>query len=272
MYFFKTLKEKEFVWKQFKKGNTLPLLKYLIYRARLSHLFFLKRQRYKMRVWYAPYALWLWNHEGSKKEEEEFINYFLKEGDVIIDCGAHLGTLSIVASKKVGQKGTVIALEPHPRTFSYLARNSKDNRCENITCINKAISDKEGKAFMTDSYVSDMNHIGDDGNIVVLTTTLDAIARDLEKIDLIKLDVEGYELQALKGGEETLKKTRAIYFESAGGSFARYGYSLKDMMKYLKEKGFDCFFVREGNALEEVPENHVTKTRYENIVAIKNGE
>ncbi|MDQ5962828.1 MAG: hypothetical protein QG653_635 [Patescibacteria group bacterium] len=270
MYFFKTRKEKEFVYKQIKKGNILPFLKYLIYRARLSQFFFLSRPGYRMRIWHAPYALWLWNHKDKEKEEELFFAKYLKEGDTVIDCGAHLGTLSMVASKKIGKVGRVVSIEPHPRTFSYLEKNIKENTCHNVLLINKAIGDKEERIAITDFYASDLNYLTEDGETTVQMTTLDVLSSNVSKIDLLKLDVEGHELQALAGGEKTLLKTNAIYFESAEGSFKRYNYTLKDIIVHLKRRGFSCFFVRDGFVLEEVPENHVTKTRYENILAIKN--
>jgi FkbM family methyltransferase len=270
MYFFKTLKEKEFVYKQLKKGNILPFLKYLVYRARLSQFFFLKRPWYRMRIWHAPYALWLWNHPDKEKEEELFFAKYLKEGDTVVDCGAHLGTLSMVASKKVGSSGNIVSVEPHPRTFSYLEKNIKENRCHNVHLINKAIGDKEGIIAITDFYASDLNYLTEEGTTSVEMTTLDTILKDIPKIDLLKLDVEGHELQALVGGEKTLLKTNTVYFESAEGSFKRYSYTLKDIVVHLKRRGFTCFFVRDGFALEEVPENHITKTRYENILALRN--
>ncbi len=270
MHFFKTLKEKEFVYKQLKKGNAVPFLKYLIYRARLSQFFLLSRPWYKMRIWHAPYALWLWNHQDKEKEEELFFAKYLKEGDVVIDCGAHLGTLSMVASKKVGASGKVVSVEPHPRTFMYLEKNIKENHCHNVHLVNKAIGDTEGTIAITDFYASDLNYLTEEGEKAVEMTTLDVLANDISKIDLLKLDVEGHELQALLGGEQTLLKTNAVYFESAEGSFNRYNYTLKDIAVHLQRRGFSCFFVREGFILEEVPENHITKTRYENILALKN--
>ena len=76
-----------------------------------------------MRVFYSPYAFWLWTHQDKEKDEELFFESFLNEGDTVVDCGAHIGTLTITAAKVVKEQGRVFAFEAHPRTFSYLLKN-----------------------------------------------------------------------------------------------------------------------------------------------------
>jgi FkbM family methyltransferase len=222
-----------------------------------------------MNVWYVPLAFWLWTHEDKEKEDELFFNHFLRKGDTVVDCGAHLGTLTMTAAKIVGNAGKVIACEVHPRTFSYLYRNIKKNNMRNVTCINTAIGDKKGTVSITDEYVSDLNHITKDGCLTVPITTLDTITENIAHIRLLKLDIEGYELQALREGNRTLLKVDAIYFESAEGSFSRYGYTLKDVIVFLKHNNFSCFLVDTAMNYIPIDENHVTKTRYENILALK---
>ena len=223
-----------------------------------------------MRVWYAPFAFWLWTHEETQKADELFFESFLRPGDVVIDCGAHLGTLTMTASRLVGARGKVIACEMHPRTFSYLKRNIADNHCHNVELHHTAIGDTLGTVTSTDEYVSDMNHITSEGSLVVPIATIDTLAQDLFSIDLIKLDIEGYELQALIGAEETLAKTKAVYCEIAKASFARYNYALGDIILFLKQKGFTCYAFDQENNQFEIDDTYVSKVKYENILAIRN--
>lgn len=269
MRFFITLKEKLFVEKQLKRGNSIPLLKYIALRLRVSHYFFLHRTGYRMRVWFAPYAFWLWNHEQYVREDELFFSRFLEEGDVVVDAGAHLGTLTMTASNHVGKTGRVIACEPHPKTFQYLSQNIKDNHCSNVTLHNVALGDISHTVNMTSHYVSDMNHIADNGNVKVSMSTLDDLLKDEERITLLKLDVEGYELPALMGAKQILAKTDAVYFESAARSFKERGYALSDIITLLKGRGFTTYKQEENFVLREIGVDHITKERYENLIALK---
>jgi FkbM family methyltransferase len=269
MRFFHTLREKEFTIKNLKRGNPLPLIKYLLYRMRLSRVFFVHRKHYRMRVWYAPLAFWLWTRENTPKSDELFYESFLRPGNVVIDCGAHLGTLAITASKLVGATGRVIACEMHPRTYSYLAVNVKENQCANIELHNVAIGDEEKTVSVTDEYVSDINHVSPLGTLQAPMRTIDSIAKGTDHIDLIKLDIEGYEFQALKGAMETLPKTRSVYFEAAPRNFARYGYTLRDILVFLQERGFDCYAFDEEGKTYAIDETYTPSVKYENILAIR---
>ncbi len=268
-YFFKTLREKQSIIRKIKKGNPIPFLKYLLYRFHISPMFYLHRKWYTMRVFYSPYAFWLWTHEDKEKDEELFFEKFLKEGDVVVDCGAHLGTLTITASKIVGDKGHVYAYEAHPRTFGFLKKNIHDNGCKNVTSLHVAITDTNQSVRFSDYYVNDMNSIEENGPLVVEGKNLEFLLCDVERVDLLKLDIEGGELQALKGAGDILKRTKAVYFESAARSFARFGYSLDDIVAFLKESGFVCYLLSNGNISCELQLGHVTKMKYENILALQ---
>lgn len=267
-HFFKTLREKQSIVKKLKNGDVIPFLKYVLYRFGLSPLFHLNRRWYRMRVFYSPFAFWLWTHEDREKDEEIFFESYLKAGDTVVDCGAHIGTLTITASKIVGGKGKVFSYEAHPRTFSYLKRNTEDNNCKNVSAHNLAIGDKERVVNFSDYYASDLNSIEDDGKFSVEMKTLDGLLKDVETIDLLKLDIEGSELPALLGAVETIKKTKAIYFESAQRSFTRFNYKLDDIIFFLEKNGFTCYLMSGKSILGGIKPGHVTKMRYENILAL----
>jgi FkbM family methyltransferase len=269
MRFFVTLKEKLFILRRLKRGDALPLLKYILFRLRLSPLFFLKRPYYRMRVWYAPYAFWLWTHQTKERSDEVFFSAFLQEGDVVVDAGAHLGTLTLTASARVGEAGKVIACEPHPRTFSFLSKNVQDNGCVNVILHNVAVGDVAQPTHITSQYVSDMNHITNEGGTRVQMVTLDELLVDEKDITLLKLDVEGYELQAMRGATQILSKIKVVYFESAARSFEEMGYSLMDIILFLKKHGFTTYTQDEDFQLSEVESGYITKQRYENLVALK---
>jgi FkbM family methyltransferase len=268
-FFFKTQKEKIFVLKKIRKGNFFPLFLYTLYRMRLTSFILVIRKYYKIKLSYSPYALWLYFHKDVVRKEEEFVNFFLGEGDTFVDAGAHLGTVAFTASRAVGNSGKVIAIEPHPKTFSYLKENSSLTFHKNIKLMNAGVGEKEGFMLLSSSYVSDMNHIGESG-IRVRVMTLKSLCSDIKKISLLKLDVEGFELQAVRGFGNDLKKVEGILFESSPSSFERYGYTLRDIALYLQMRGYSLYVLGQSSPQEltQVNVDHVTKTRYEDLVAL----
>jgi FkbM family methyltransferase len=266
-YFFKTLREKKFVVRALKAGNLLPLLQYIIFRLRLSHLFSVTRRHYTIQISYSPYAFWLWTHKDREKDEELFFEKFLKEGDIVVDCGAHLGTLTLTAASLVKEHGHVYAYEANPRTCSYLQQNILRNNHNNITTKNVAVGDKEGVVHIEDLYVSDVNSIKETG-VVVTVETLQSLSH-LPRIDLLKLDIEGYELMALRGAGNVLDITQAIYFEIKETACVRYGYSGRDIILFLENERYDVYLTKEGEIRGRVLASFVPTMKHHNFLAIK---
>ena len=140
----------------------------------------------------------------------------LNSEDIVLDIGAYIGVSSMIFSKKVGDKGRVYAIEPVMHNI--IRKNIKENNIKNIHVIPKAIGDKVGK---TEIEISDY---GGDASItkreytkghytkkkVIDLTTLDILAEELEleRIDFIKIDIEGAEELAIKGAEKIIKEFR----------------------------------------------------------------
>lgn len=270
-YFFKTKKEKVFIVRALKSGNFYPFLLYCIYLMRLSSFLLVKRNFYTIHLHYSPYAFWLYFHRERTRKEEEFVNSYLSLGDTFIDCGAHLGTVSLTASQKVGADGKVISIEAHPKTFVFLNKNIVIAPYKNIESIHAAILEKEEKVFMTTHYVGDMNHVSErNEGVEVNGITLESILVKIEKVNLLKIDVEGKEFEAMKGAGKSLRKVEAILFESASASFKRYGFELRDIIKLLWSLGFTVYrFPKESEKiLTRVEVTYETKTRYEDLIAL----
>lgn len=135
--------------------------------------------------------------------ETKIFRQHIKEGMTVIDVGAYIGYYSLLASRLVGDKGRVYAFEPSPECLGLLHKNIQLNNCKNIQVFEKAVTDKSGH---TTFYLSPRNlstsstlkTFQDQRQIKVLTTTLDETIGD-DKIDFIKIDIEGGETKALKG-------------------------------------------------------------------------
>lgn len=144
----------------------------------------------------------------------------LQRGQVVADVGAYTGLYSIYAALKVGTEGQVIAFEPDPYNRIMLKRNLRLNRLKNVVCSAKGLYSREGVlAFDVQGFGSHI--VEDDGKRRpanrVRVTTLDAEMRrrHVLRVDFVKMDVEGTELETLKGCVETIANSSAIEFAVA---------------------------------------------------------
>jgi FkbM family methyltransferase len=138
--------------------------------------------------------------------ERRLLGPFLHPGMVFVDIGANVGTYSLFVARCCGDNARILAFEPHPRTFTKLAYNVKINQFGSIETINQGTGPKRGRL---DLFTSGGTNIGTaslhEGAInarervaIKITTLSEALSvRHIRKVDLIKVDVEGYEDQAL---------------------------------------------------------------------------
>lgn len=139
----------------------------------------------------------------------DFIKNHLKNGDSFVDVGANIGLMSIEASKAVGNQGKVYSFEPHPDTVKILRFNIGLNSIENIDVIEKGVGSESGEAKIYDRW--DINRGGaslfssnnNQKGFNIQLVTLDEAFQDIS-IQLIKIDIEGFEFEALKGAKHLL--------------------------------------------------------------------
>jgi FkbM family methyltransferase len=171
---------------------------------------------------------------------EQFVSGFLNQGDIFVDIGANVGSVAVTASVAVGPEGRVFALEPHPRTFGYLLRTVEVNNCGNTSCHNVAAGDRTGKSGFTDEPRKDDNNRIGPGPLSVSIVSLSEFIREnsIERIDLLKVDVEGFEHAVISGlaGEEEC--VRCIYIESLDRNLRKYGSSEVELLDLLNKFGF----------------------------------
>jgi len=133
-----------------------------------------------------------------EKYETALIFGQINKNSVIIDVGANIGYYTVLMAKFVKK---VYAFEPEKEAFEILKKNIKENNLKNVVLFNKAVGSKRGSKFLkTDSE--------NFGNSRIVTSNTKQVTRIVrldevikEKVDLIKIDVQGYELEVLKGME-----------------------------------------------------------------------
>lgn len=231
------------------------------------------RGAYRILLSRSRFSIVLYRHPAMRRDDERFLQHHLEPGMTYVDIGANIGTTTLAAARAVGPTGRVIAFEPHPRTFSDLQKSVALNKdlAPRITLINEAVGDTLGEKHMTDLMDNDINHIDDSGVAVTMTTVDEALAH-LPHIDLLKIDVEGYERNVLLGARETLARTGAVYFEVSERNFAAFGYAAHDLFGLFADCGFWVFTVEpEHFALHRVSEEYRCGDGFENMVALPSG-
>jgi FkbM family methyltransferase len=157
--------------------------------------------------------------------EDEIIEHFTpKRGDIVVDIGAHIGHYTIIASKRVGANGKVVAIEASPSNFEILNRNIKLNQLANIINLNHVVYSKETKLKLYlpgeesghtiyNTVISDRAR-NEDKFVEVNANTLDYLLQSKgikqEQINWIKIDVEGAEFEVLKGAANILSNSKDI--------------------------------------------------------------
>ena len=214
-------------------------------------------------------ALTFWVVPEMVDRTEEFVRDFLGPGDVFVDVGANVGTLSVLAAGVVGPAGRVLAVEPHPRTFDLLRRTVDANGATNVTCVDAACGAAPGRATITDHPRKDDNNNVDpsgEGFPVRTATLADLLAEhEVERVDLLKIDVEGYEAAVLRGLRGAFDKVAAVHVEVIARNLERYGDSIPAVVSLLQDHGFACF------ALPDDPTNLVALRTTAQVAAAGHG-
>jgi len=197
-----------------------------------------------------------------EKGETEIFKQVVREGMIVADLGAHIGYYTLIAAKLVGEKGKVYAFEPEPNNYRLMVKSVAANGYNNVIPVQKAVSNQTGttKLFLSSG------HDGDSGShaiyqlydcsesIHIETITLDEYFKGKEnRIDIVKMDIEGAEIAALQGMTEILKKNDnlRIIAELSPPRVQSLGYSLKESVHQLLDCGFNFYriYQRKGKVM-----------------------
>lgn len=152
--------------------------------------------------------------------------YEPRPGDTVVDLGAGVGTEVRLFSRLVGPAGRVVSIEAHPRTFRCLRRTVELNRLSNVTLVECAVVGTPGRVRIEDDPVSHIRNglvTGAAGGVEVtgrrLVEILDSLGVD--RVDLLKMNIEGAELAVLEGSRDALASVRNLVvschdFKAAG--------------------------------------------------------
>lgn len=193
----------------------------------------------------------------------------LKPGDVFVDVGANIGYFSLLVANQSSQN-KIIALEPVSYLFNALKENISLNKFNNIEALNLAAGYKEETRLIylskTDntgmsSFQQPENYSGKSETVKVVT--LDSLARNLklQKVDLIKIDVEGSELFVLKGMTEIITLFQpSIVLELNPETLSYFSISPADVLTYISHFSYNAFVITDSGNLKKIAPIEITET------------
>ena len=199
------------------------------------------------------------SHYGTyEKSEAKVMEEKIKGGNIVVDVGANIGLHTLNMARIVGNTGQVFAFEPDPSNFKILGKNVKVNNYKNIILEQKAVGDKHGRATLYHADNPGMHRIfpqtkarrGLSGQVQVELTSLDKYFIDsnlVDKINFIKIDVEGLEFSVLKGMENILKNNKKIkiLFEFMPKNIMEAGFMPIELLNYLTLHDFKLYCIDE---------------------------
>jgi FkbM family methyltransferase len=216
-------------------------------------------------------------HEGFEEAEIAFIETLLKPGMTAIDAGAHHGLYTLLASKRVGRRGRVIAFEPSPRERNRLQRHLWLNRCKNVNVQSCALGDerREADLFLAEGREDWCNSLRApqiNAPTVAVRVEVERVDDVLEKlgvtrVDFIKLDIEGAELSFLQGARTTLALSRPVILAEVQDVRTRpWDYAAREVIDFLARADY-CWFALTANRNLQPISTHL-KTYDANLVAL----
>ena len=191
------------------------------------------------------------SHYGTYEElESKIMEEKIEMGNIVVDVGANIGLHTLNMAKIVGNTGQVFAFEPDPSNFEILKKNVKINNYKNIILEQKAVGDKHGRTTLYQSDHPGKHRIFPQteqakSQVQVELTNLDNYFDSdmIDKINFIKIDVEGLEFSVLKGMKNILKNSKKIkiLFEFMPENTMEVGFTPIELLNYLTSNNFKLY-------------------------------
>jgi FkbM family methyltransferase len=206
--------------------------------------------------------------DNFEPTEMAFVSRFLRPGMTVLDIGAHHGIYSLLASRRVGPNGRVVAFEPSPRERSALRRHLRLNRARNVQVEALAVGESSTQAelFVADLRNDGCNSLRPPGvateRVPVRVVRLDDWLPEhkLPPVDFVKLDVEGGELAVLQGASASFQSgfRPIILAEVQDVRTQPWGYSAREILRFLERYSYRWFSLNKDGSFRAVEPNRVT--------------
>ncbi|MES2567514.1 MAG: FkbM family methyltransferase [Bacteroidota bacterium] len=229
------------------------------------------------------FPLYKITYKAFKEKQDAFeislMKKYIKKGDSVLDIGANIGFYAEILSDIVGEKGIVHCFEPDTVNFKHLQKRSKS--LPNVTTNNKAVSEKTevlkiytSKQLNVDHRTYKPDHY--DQEIDIEAISIDEYLGANAQVNFIKMDIQGFEMSAVKGMTQTLKSPELkMLSEFWPYGMRKAGTSVLYYFHFLKQYNFFIYLIEKHQLVELTEEKVKTfldlpETTYMNIFASKN--
>jgi len=213
------------------------------------------------------FALYKPMYNAFKRKQDAFeinlLKKYIHENYIVLDIGANIGFYANILSQLVGEKGEVHCFEPDNTNFLHLKKNC--SQLQNVKLNNKAVGPKTEKLKIYTSKELNVDHRTYkpeeyEEEIEIDAVSIDDYLGDNKKADFIKMDIQGFEMQALKGMHKTLEQNKEIKIISEFWPYGlrTAGSSVIEYYNLLTEKGFSCYIFKKDK-LEKLSLKTVTE-------------
>lgn len=166
-------------------------------------------------------------------EERHLLGRLVKPGMTVVDVGANIGYYLLLFQRCLRGNGRLVCVEPSKENLPELRRTIEINEFRNVTLHEAACGNEEGSVGLRSGINSGVVQ-SKEGTYEVRVCKLDNLV--VEKIDFIKIDVEGYEGQVLEGADGLLRRWRpTLFLELHPHIVVRFGHTIKDIYAYLRD-------------------------------------
>ena len=185
---------------------------------------------------------------GFKDSSHIKLYTLVKKDNLVLDIGTNFGTTILQFARIIGKDGLAYGFEPDPTNFSICQNNIKLNKFSNIRVENLGVGSKDDTLLLVvdSEYNRGMNKISLENNgkesffvkIICIDDWVES--KNITQVDLIKIDVEGFEMEVLKGAEKTLKTFKPLLFiELDNNNLKLHNSSAKELVEYLMFLGYE---------------------------------
>ena len=182
-------------------------------------------------------------HTKESLEMEALHSLLVKPGDTVLECGSHHGFTTLLLSSWVGEQGKVFAFEPSETSFNILKKNIEINHRKNIEPRMAAIGKEKGTIKISDSSCATVT--GEEIGYPVEMLPLDEFQH--LKPDVIKIDVEGYEGDVLKGASKILSSKPKLAIELHTELLSRYQTSVSEIFSLIDAEQYNVWIQWRSN-------------------------
>jgi FkbM family methyltransferase len=200
-----------------------------------------------------------------EKETNDLLFEYIKPGQTVLEAGANNGTETVLLSRLVGSTGKVIAFEPVKHIYQTLQLNLSINHCTNVLTEQMALGESDeqlyfnvlSEDFCNQGMASKYDEKSADAKVLVQQTSVDLWLNknNIRNIDFIKMDIQGAEIELLKGAQYIIQKSKPIIFTEATEDFL----SIKKLFDALSELGYAVYFIQPTSHLQRMSKDTLTE-------------